>query len=245
VSRVPRHNNSYGKDTLNREAWTQYRNRTLTGPYGNWIGGTPHPVLSAISVRLMPVTGGRADGFRLPTDWGMLALRSSTRPYDYELRVTNGFTNYRGNGSDASHGVPKPNVGYTSSSTGVVVLPSLNTINRARTEALNKIRDQKIDVGTALAESGQTVKMLALAVSRLLHLYRTMRKGHLYKRTTSNSSLWLEFQYGWKPLMSDIYGMQEQLKEGFRSKDQLFKVERQIKSALDPRDFVSPSGKAD
>jgi hypothetical protein len=50
----------------------------------------------------------------------------------------------------------------------------------------------------------------------------------------------LEYQYGFLPLVSDLYGLQQQLKDGFRNKDQLFKVSRQVTSALNPRDFISP-----
>lgn len=53
----------------------------------------------------------------------------------------------------------------------------------------------------------------------------------------ATANRWLEYQYGWKPLFSDLYALQQNLKDGFRSNDQTFRIVRQIKRGL-PKEQV-------
>lgn len=51
------------------------------------------------------------------------------------------------------------------------------------------------------------------------------------------ANAWLEYSYGWLPLINDIYGGIELVNTGFRSKRFLFNAERTVKEPLDPRLF--------
>jgi hypothetical protein len=54
-----------------------------------------------------------------------------------------------------------------------------------------------------LGEAGKTVKMLNV-ISRLREAVRNLRRKPLaLHKTTANA--WLEYNYGWRPLVSDIY----------------------------------------
>lgn len=82
----------------------------------------------------------------------------------------------------------------------------------------NKIKDQKINVLQAAAEGRMTVNLLLTTASEIARTFHTLRSGRpildfikdISKPNTRNSrrlaGKWLEYQYGWKPLMSDVYG---------------------------------------
>jgi hypothetical protein len=99
-------------------------------------------------------------------------------------------------------------------------------INEAEIKALNKLKDQDINLGTFIAEFGETEKMIASHILKIARGVRKWRAGNppkLWKlirgsegpgypsRVAADTAKrlpasWLELQYGWKPLLSDIYG---------------------------------------
>lgn len=128
---------------------------------------------------------------------------------------------------------------HINSSLGVV--NSLNTDNRANVEALLKLKDMKVNFGEALAESRSTVRHLASTAGTLARVVLYARRGRwdqVHKLLGLSgkplgsgktfASRWLEYQFAWTPLMSDIYGTSELLKQGLREKAQLFSVQRTI-----------------
>jgi len=95
--------------------------------------------------------------------------------------------------------------------------------NQAIAKALERIKDQKMGMGENIAQARQTYSMLeesavtllkaALAVKRgnASEAWRLLKDGRSVIRR--GSDLWLQYQYGWKPLMSDIYGLHDLLKQ--------------------------------
>jgi hypothetical protein len=112
-------------------------------------------------------------------------------------------------------------------------LPTLNTIsgvrqsnlvNQAKQRLSQKIKDSNVDIAVAYAERDRTFKMLAEMLTRLGRAYSAARHGRWgdalsalgVSPSSRNGSLrnrgniargWLEIQYGWRPLLSDIYGV--------------------------------------
>lgn len=102
--------------------------------------------------------------------------------------------------------------------------------NRCVTKLLNKAKDQKVNFAQFVAEREQAFNLLTTTAVRLSKLYTSLRRGDIrgaadamgttinrakrktYKRNwktdkaAAASDAWLELQYGWKPLLSDIYG---------------------------------------
>lgn len=59
---------------------------------------------------------------------------------------------------------------------------------------------------------------------------------------TTPANAWLEYSYGWLPLINDIWGGIELINSGFRSKRFLFSAERTVGEPLDPRLFFGLTG---
>lgn len=105
---------------------------------------------------------------------------------------------------------------------------------RALNKALANLKDQQVQYATFLAESGAAASMLLLNASKLTAAMKHIRKGNFKaaanelrisskvfrskKRPRTEreiSARWLEAQYGWLPLLSDCYGIYEDVRKGF------------------------------
>lgn len=99
-----------------------------------------------------------------------------------------------------------------------------NSRNKAITNALLKLKAQKVNLGVAFAERKQTANLLAGTAERLARAAQFARKGKWSRAADSlgvssrkqQPSNWLELQYGWKPLLGDVYGATEALAQTSR-----------------------------
>lgn len=85
-------------------------------------------------------------------------------------------------------------------------------VDESLQKALLKLRDGKVDLGVALAETRATADMINKTVGRISRQVRHYRRKNP-KRIWDNirkgehvPNSWLELQYGWTPLLSDIVG---------------------------------------
>lgn len=119
--------------------------------------------------------------------------------------------------------------------------------SRAGIEATQKLSQGDFNLGVALAESKQTFNFVVDNAIKLANVYRAARRGRWSKAgrilgfknwtdSKGTSNKWLEYQYGLMPLISDIYGATEVLRDGFKSKNHTLKAVRVIKQS-----FPSPT----
>lgn len=90
--------------------------------------------------------------------------------------------------------------------------------NRALIKARAQLKAQNINLGQAYAERAQTANLVGDSLHRLagiasaiknrnlIGLRRYFQYGGVSHIARDFPQAWLEFQYGWKPLVSDIYG---------------------------------------
>jgi len=103
---------------------------------------------------------------------------------------------------------------------------------------LLKIKDSKVNLAQAFAERAQTARLLSDSATRIAKSFLLLKKGRILeavnqlgagapprnvlRRFSKNRHLtpydraatsWLELQYGWLPLLSDVYGSAELLAE--------------------------------
>jgi len=98
-------------------------------------------------------------------------------------------------------------------------------LSKARTDALNKIANNKAGLGEDIATYAQTVKMFTskgklltdllheVAKDKGLRKYLLKNFREIRKIDKHAANAYLEYVYGWKPLMADIHGVSELLKE--------------------------------
>lgn len=229
-------------------------------------------------------------GFRKPTDYAR-AIAVFDKGFAYSGAVFAGCNSQKASwiyeGTDGRAHTGMATIGINWPSMQVVIDPDL--VNRAITEALGKVQNQRVNLGEALGESLSTLNMIEDRMQRLrkgwvalkkrrfkdvvehligekvLTATRTSRsvvvfshtdsKGkvttrskrawttHLHKRYKTNlNGLYLEYIYGWLPLMSDIYNGIDQLTRGFRDREQVFSVVREVRDVLPQGAFVGPQG---
>lgn len=117
-----------------------------------------------------------------------------------------------------------------------LLAPEPQHIVKAQDQALkNLIREAGNEIEANLAQDfaqiGQTLQLIENTVGRLTGAYRQVRRGNfsgaadtLYagrrgrnrrtgkpSKSKSTASNWLEFQYGWKPLLMDVHGSMDSL----------------------------------
>jgi len=97
--------------------------------------------------------------------------------------------------------------------------------NSALIAARNNLKSASVDLGVAFAERKQTVGLVTETATRMGRSIRYLLRGQTRramdelgisskKRAPRGSNVpnkWLEMQYGWKPLLSDVYGATDSL----------------------------------
>lgn len=91
--------------------------------------------------------------------------------------------------------------------------------NAALIDCLNQLKGQNVNYSQAFAERQQTVNLVSSTAKRIAGSIQDIRKGNFVgaaarfglskkpaKASMTIADQWLELQYGWKPLLSDIYG---------------------------------------
>lgn len=112
-----------------------------------------------------------------------------------------------------------------------VELPTVERPNltaESITGALNDLAANQAQFGASVAEGRQTIDMLADSVSQMARAALAVKRGNFSavpkilgmakKDVVSGATAanwWLQYQYGWKPLMSDIHQLQEKVHEVF------------------------------
>jgi hypothetical protein len=105
-------------------------------------------------------------------------------------------------------------------------------VDRALVKARLAMKDSDVNLGVAFAERGATARMVgnnAIALAKAFKAIKQDRTWDAIKalgiakrrgvslRSESPIERWLELQYGWKPLLSDIYGACDALEKAPRS----------------------------
>lgn len=119
-------------------------------------------------------------------------------------------------------------IGHVGNGVPVMSLTSLPSpytqYNDAILKALEKLKDQDVNLANAIGEAGKTADSILDTAKRLAYAARQLKKGNLRglcntlsidtrgvrntKPPTGSgiTSQWLQYQYGWKPLLGDIHG---------------------------------------
>jgi hypothetical protein len=112
----------------------------------------------------------------------------------------------------------------------VPIMPSVNMKNRSLAECLVKLKSQDIHLGNFLAEGRRTIEMFRNTATTIATQASRFRAKHPKEWAAAKRyegrvgrhnwclipNSWLQLQYGWLPLLSDLYGAIHHLKKGER-----------------------------
>lgn len=132
-----------------------------------------------------------------------------------------------------------------------------NDSDRCITEALNKLREGKVQNGSDIGEARKTAEQIAVPFTTLMQAYKAAKVGNWKKvpdilgmnrrdilsgKFAANK--WLEYQYGWKPLMGSIHDNVQLLDKALRKPKNTFSVQRsrKLKFSETINSPVNPSG---
>lgn len=138
-----------------------------------------------------------------------------------------------------------------------------NLKNRVNLEVLQKIKDQNVDLSVVWGERHETLATIATAAKRFKNAWTAAKSGNwpaaaaalgvrfkLGGQTRTFAQGWLELQYGWLPMLDDIYGACKELQKS-RDKNEYVTVkasrrlEETIVYAEKPYDNLSNSYSVD
>jgi len=104
---------------------------------------------------------------------------------------------------------------------------------RAETECRAKLNHGPVDFGVALGESRQMIRHIVHTSERVIGIVAAvLRKSSKSRFAASAPDLWLEYQYAWKPLLSDIYGTYQLIQDGLASNGQVLSASRTVKEQM-------------
>lgn len=115
----------------------------------------------------------------------------------------------------------------------------LNNRARARTECMLKLQDQKIQLGTYLAESVRSANLLADGVSSFARTLLSIKRRNwiaLRQRYTDIKDFpggVLQWRYGVQPLANDLYTSFQIVKNGLGQRAQMLTATRNVKTSGD------------
>lgn len=133
--------------------------------------------------------------------------------------------------------------------------PNMDTeITEAKTKCLNELVIRSQQLGASLAESRQTWRMFVSNARILTRALYAAKRGvwgqipsilGMSKRDVLSGKFpanrWLEYQYGWKPLIQDIHEGQQKIHDEF-TKGTILRVSRTVNRIGDHPDFQDGDG---
>lgn len=223
--------------TFNTSTGTTCTQQLFPGNHAKICSSSP-AFASSWTKDIRPASGnaGRVGGFRLCRPFNHLigTIHKVPNSVDYTITYTSGGTKVSKqyyNGSAWRSGTTPP----------TPIMPSTNFKNRVEVEALNKLKEQEIHLGNFFAEINQTIRLFTGHTTKMAQSVSTYRnrfpaEWELVKRTEVGGlrknqwcdipGSWLQVQYGWRPLLSDIYGAIQHLANRGRKRLPIIEVSK-------------------
>lgn len=174
-------------------------------------------------------SGTSTPGFNNPNRVGLLPVNSYYFRSETSTRLAGSYTmSIPPDRPNRVFGQTQYNTGVFGSEPGygggIVTAPMISAAQRKlNTKVLLKIKDQKANLALMYAERAKTKQLLGDTLLKLAKAASKARKGDLYgaaramgvsprapRGATTKQHIatsWLELQYGWRPLVSDMYGL--------------------------------------
>jgi len=201
-------------------------------------------------------TGGasspKIDGWRTPTGYS-LTYRSYRRAWGTCKSIQNAFPNsgqttvYTG----CVGGARFNSLDHFDQTVTEANTADLSLANLALIDARLKMKRSDVNLGVAFAERNATARLLGDTSTRIAKSFNNLKRGRVRAamrdlgiansvrepRGSNVPRKWLELQYGWKPLVSDVYGACEALSRSPRGNWRVTAKAQRFSSARWSKDF--------
>lgn len=155
-----------------------------------------------------PLTKTPKGPWRKPTSYNREIEQGRIATYDVSLYHKYHFKGYPAHYVNVQTGTgAKHNSGYYYVPTPAV---PQNLVDRAVINCRLKLKNEHVNLAQAFGERKQTARLVSANLGRLANLVRNVKRRKLPKKEDF-FSYWLEMQYGWKPLLSDVHGAMKHL----------------------------------
>ncbi len=113
-------------------------------------------------------------------------------------------------------------------------------LNEAKTKVLLRAADMKSNFAVSIAEAGKTGDLILSTARRIDTAYRALRRGN-FKEVARQLNIsprhvhktWLEYRYGWLPLLMDVKGSAELLAQHHLGRAENFVVSAKTSESKD------------
>lgn len=224
--------------------------------WNDYVGTYPVPATLSVWRRryLLATTQIHPDGWREPTPYGAFNITCQLHQFDYDVLTSNGTTWKRLGGFDNyAESLMTPYMVRQSINFGQPIgrtyvwrpVVSKDTLDQAYTEALAKAARRKITLTTEAAELGKSIQTLADRFRKLVAALVLIKRGRFadawrmfgVRTWRSGAETWLEWQYGWKPMINTVQSALELVEKGLDERP-TFHVTRTIRKPLpDPHGY--------
>lgn len=168
----------------------------------------------------------RGDGFRKPTFYNAYRVDVENFAYDYYAKSSPfGSVKYRLNGISSTEPVASGQTAYygLTNASYPLPVPSSALVGNVDNRLLVAMKNGNFNVGVFLAELPKAVDLILTSSYTLMRAMKAIKNrdsktlialfGNRVKGQTNLSpqSLYLQYRYGWKPLVNDIHDLVEAL----------------------------------
>lgn len=164
--------------------------------------------------------------FTKPTDYWAFYSYGDHPFYNYIFRFSPTGPEYRAYGRASTYD-PFPDWRFYGCNP-VTFAPAVPTslISKAESKAVGQVQGNNWNIGQTLGELPETVAMILETIKTVLAAYRACKKlqfremarilkvSVVRKPAKTAAGLWIQYQYGWKPLLGDIYAACQLIESG-------------------------------
>lgn len=134
----------------------------------------------------------------------------------YYQNTTTGVITYSWNGGFVYSGLNIDSLWYSYYTSSGTAAKWAGIENEVQLAILGKIADTKVNIAVSLAEASKTSDMILSMAKRIDSAYRAFRRGN-FRKVAKVLNLtpgtvhknWLEYKYGWTPLLMEVKGAAE------------------------------------